>query len=293
VRLTSWIVVAMCSGCGFRPGASADDASVDGGLQQDAGDDAPDGSANVDSDNDGVPDSSDNCRTQANPDQHDEDGDGVGDACDACPQIKNAAPADSDGDGLPDACDPRPNVAGDMLVSFEAFSGTALPADWSIVAGMASGVTVAGDALHVAASSTYILTLDTNHAHHAIDVGVDLPSSGGGTTFFTVLTDVTTSADHYFGCGVRIDLASRELFEFDNSSFTTVALDPDTGDVPTFPGSYRMISVSGTASQGCAIPTAVNSHSMTGATATQGQTRVGLRVGKATVEIRYVATYAF
>jgi hypothetical protein len=42
---------------------------------------APDG------DNDGVPDSADNCPTEPNPDQADSDGEGVGDACDsACPE---------------------------------------------------------------------------------------------------------------------------------------------------------------------------------------------------------------
>lgn len=38
-----------------------------------------------DSDDDGIPDSTDNCPTVPNPDQADTDGDGVGDACDACP----------------------------------------------------------------------------------------------------------------------------------------------------------------------------------------------------------------
>ena len=39
----------------------------------------------VDTDGDGVPDSTDNCPNTPNPTQADADGDGVGDACDACP----------------------------------------------------------------------------------------------------------------------------------------------------------------------------------------------------------------
>lgn len=39
----------------------------------------------ADTDGDGIPDSSDNCPTTANPDQADSDGDGIGDACDPCP----------------------------------------------------------------------------------------------------------------------------------------------------------------------------------------------------------------
>ena len=50
-----------------------------------------------DADNDGVPDSSDNCPTVGNPNQADCDNDGLGDACDSTP--------DCNGNGLPDSCD--------------------------------------------------------------------------------------------------------------------------------------------------------------------------------------------
>ena len=43
----------------------------------------------IDTDNDTIPDSSDNCPTVANPNQTDSDGDGVGDACDECPLDMN------------------------------------------------------------------------------------------------------------------------------------------------------------------------------------------------------------
>ncbi|PIS36839.1 MAG: hypothetical protein COT35_09105, partial [Nitrospirae bacterium CG08_land_8_20_14_0_20_52_24] len=82
-----------------------------------------------DSDNDGIPDSSDNCLNVANPDQADADHDGIGDLCDTCtdtdndgygdpgfaantcppdncPSASNPNQGDCDSDGIGDVCDP-------------------------------------------------------------------------------------------------------------------------------------------------------------------------------------------
>lgn len=59
----------------------------------------------LDTDGDGVGNVCDNCPTKSNPSQIDTDGDGVGDACDNCPTVANPSQADSDGDGKGDACD--------------------------------------------------------------------------------------------------------------------------------------------------------------------------------------------
>jgi len=57
--------------------------------------------ADPDDDQDGVPDTTDDCPLVANPDQSDTDGDGEGNACDP----------DDDADGVPDATDNCPLVA--------------------------------------------------------------------------------------------------------------------------------------------------------------------------------------
>lgn len=84
------------------------------------------GIASADSDSDGIPDASDNCPQQPNPDQVDLDADGQGDACDSdldgdgidnavdnCPAVANALQDDRDGDGSGDACDP--DLDGDLV----------------------------------------------------------------------------------------------------------------------------------------------------------------------------------
>ena len=63
------------------------------------------GTLDTDTDSDGVADCNDNCPNTANADQNDLDNDGVGDVCDNCPETANADQADKDGDGTGDACD--------------------------------------------------------------------------------------------------------------------------------------------------------------------------------------------
>lgn len=93
-------------------GSGSGDAGAGGGDGSDAGPgsggDAGPGSGDTgpldgDYDDDGIPDTSDNCPAAPNPAQSDGDGDGAGDACDAC--AAGAPRLDSDGDEVEDACD--------------------------------------------------------------------------------------------------------------------------------------------------------------------------------------------
>ncbi len=62
------------------------------------------GSVIIDSDNDGIADTDDNCPTTSNSNQLDTDLDGVGDVCDNCPLHSNTLQGDFDLDGIGDAC---------------------------------------------------------------------------------------------------------------------------------------------------------------------------------------------
>ena len=59
----------------------------------------------VDSDQDGIEDSLDNCSATYNPAQTDSDGDGVGDSCDNCVDNFNPNQLDTDGNGIGDECE--------------------------------------------------------------------------------------------------------------------------------------------------------------------------------------------
>ncbi|MEO8550191.1 MAG: thrombospondin type 3 repeat-containing protein, partial [Kofleriaceae bacterium] len=290
-------LLLIVASCGFHPtpGVTGDGAlPIDAAVEHDGDPITIDGSPDLDSDGDGLVDAVDNCIHAANPDQHDEDGDQVGDACDPCPQIAHEPVLDTDTDGLPDACDPHPNAAGDALLRFESFEGTTLPAGWTVIAGASSHLTFAGDAMTIdATSGTQIVAFETAHAHHVIDIGATLPASPGGTTFITALTNVEATAGAYIGCGIRLDTATRELFEF-ASSFTTLATDPAPAQDPmTFPGAYRLSSVLDTGTQICSIPGAANRHLIVGHSTAPSETRVGIRIGNAAIAIRYVAIYTF
>ena len=111
---------------------------------------------NDDVDGDGVANAVDNCPTIANPTQHDEDGDGVGDACDLCPHIAELAAVDTDGDGVGDSCDPNPTVAGDSIVAFLPFDGTALPTGWTTFVQAGAGWSVSNDDLQISLDSANV-----------------------------------------------------------------------------------------------------------------------------------------
>ena len=66
-------------------------------------------SPELDTDEDGVPDVSDNCPTIGNANQEDADQDGVGDLCDNCVNTPNEDQTDTDGDGIGDDCDNCPD----------------------------------------------------------------------------------------------------------------------------------------------------------------------------------------
>ncbi|HVP13218.1 MAG TPA: thrombospondin type 3 repeat-containing protein [Phycisphaerae bacterium] len=97
-----------CDNCPTVPNGPAQ-AGIPGiGNQTDSDHDGLGDACDNDWDNDGVPNSSDNCPYTYNPGQEDGDHDGVGDACDNCPGKPNPDQSDIDKDGVGDVCDNCP-----------------------------------------------------------------------------------------------------------------------------------------------------------------------------------------
>lgn len=102
-----------------------------------------------DGDGDGVPDASDNCVDDVNPNQDDGDEDGVGDACDNCASDPNPDQGDGDGDGVGDLCDEEAIENGDVLYVPEGASielgGEHCYAQWVKIDGTVTVPQYAGD----------------------------------------------------------------------------------------------------------------------------------------------------
>ena len=78
-----------------------------------------------DVDNDGIPNTQDNCPSISNASQEDEDGDGVGDVCDYCNEIAYAS-GNVNGDAFGDDYTPIVDVA-DILALSDLLDGVGLP----------------------------------------------------------------------------------------------------------------------------------------------------------------------
>ncbi len=102
----------------YRPGQTPPFGTITVGPKLDAQITVSGGTCPSDTDDDGVPDTYDNCPQISNTDQDDTDGDGQGNACDDdddndtvfdvsdnCSLLANPDQTDTDGDGQGDACD--------------------------------------------------------------------------------------------------------------------------------------------------------------------------------------------
>lgn len=164
------------------------DAQVDGLLP-----------GQVDRDQDGVADESDNCVELANADQGNEDGDVRGDVCDPCPVEANNAPGDPDGDGVADGCDPRPNAAGDRIVVFEGFH-RGIPTTWQVV----GNATPAGDDVvltSIADNHTAVLPAMVSVANGSLTASLVVEATVGDfDSAVTVVTPYDPSSDDGIFC---------------------------------------------------------------------------------------------
>ena len=258
------------------------------------------GGSAVDTDGDGIPDSTDNCPTIANPDQHDHDADGRGDVCDVCPHIADSG-ADSDGDGVGDACDPRPTTPGDRIAFFEGFYGAVA---WTSVIGT--------DTWQVASGA--VTQPSTNDEHQLVDGSASLADAFVQARFQVhginsddsarrstgIVLAYQSPTDYYF-CGLAADPSDSELDvgKVYDDGFGDEQFDDSTaGFADQMPGDWTMISArtSQTSDGTTTITCGAARDSVTGQTSFGIQDHVdgtiGVRTNDADVSFDYVFVVA-
>ena len=113
LALCAPVVAQDSDGDGIPDGS--DNCPLDANPQQEDTDSDGKGDAcdppDPDTDGDGLTDNLDNCPFTSNANQTNSDGDSPGDACDVCPFVDNESQADSDGDNIGNDCDNCPGVS--------------------------------------------------------------------------------------------------------------------------------------------------------------------------------------
>jgi hypothetical protein len=121
------------------------------------------GGGTIDSDADGILDSTDNCAYEENPDQLNTDGDALGNPCDPdddgdgfldvddnCQLIANADQADTDGDGVGDVCDGEqtlPQTITFAPLSDKTFGDPAFTVSATASSGLPVSLVISGDCM--------------------------------------------------------------------------------------------------------------------------------------------------
>jgi hypothetical protein len=229
----------LVAGCSFdRSGLGGGGGTVDAPAVAIDAAVVPDGKP-ADMDNDGVPDSKDNCPNAANPLQRDHDGDHIGDICDNCPHIANPIQEDNDEDTVGDACDPHPAISGDRIAMFDGFydDGAGLPTGWTLGIGTAQSWQRAGGWLEQTAGDPVerLVTWggSSGFSNQAIDIRVRIDEVPPATTTMNgvrtagAVVDFAggTGTSRYFLCVLRDDVATTttteaSIYRFSGATFT-------------------------------------------------------------------------